>query len=143
MQLTQHTDYGLRLLIVLARREGAISLPAFSAEQKLSYNHVAKVAHALGRAGFIRSLRGRSGGVALALPAEEITLGEVVRKMEPSLRLADCANCTLRLDCSTSSVLARAMAAFLAVLDETTLEEAARTHAPAFAPWAQVPLGTA
>lgn len=143
MQLTQHTDYGLRLLIVLARREAAIALPAFSAEQKLSYNHVAKVAHALGRAGFIRSLRGRSGGVALARPPEDITLGEVVRAMEPSLRLADCANCVLRLDCSTSSVLADAMSAFLRVLDDTTLAEAARRHAPAFAPWAGVPVGTA
>lgn len=143
MQLTQHTDYGIRLLIVLARREGAMSLPAFSSEQQLSYNHVAKVAHALGRAGFIRSLRGRSGGVVLARSPEDITLGEVVRAMEPSLRLADCAGCVLRLDCSTSSVLADALAAFLEVLDRTTLAEAARRHAPAFAPWAGVPAGTA
>ena len=45
MQLTQHTDYGLRLLIVLARMGGGpISLPEFAADQKLSYHHVAKVA---------------------------------------------------------------------------------------------------
>ena len=45
MQLTQHTDFGLRLLIVLARRGSVpVSLPEFAAEQRLSYNHVAKVA---------------------------------------------------------------------------------------------------
>ena len=32
MQLTQHTDFGLRLLIVLARKDGPVSLPAFSAQ---------------------------------------------------------------------------------------------------------------
>src|SRR5947209_3290690 len=40
MQLTLHTDLGLRLLIVLARGGGGpVSLAAFATEQKLSYNH--------------------------------------------------------------------------------------------------------
>lgn len=136
MQLTQHTDFGLRLLIVLSRQDGGpIGLPAFAADQGLSYNHVAKVAQALGHAGFIASQRGRSGGVSLARPAEEITVGEVVRALEPSLRLADCANCELRFDCTTSGILAKALAAFLDVLDRTTLAEAARSGAPAISVW--------
>ena len=70
-----------------------------------------------------------------AQPAEAITLGEVVRTMEPGLRLAECGNCVLRSDCFTSSVLAEALAAFLTVLDATTLAQAAQSHGPAFAPW--------
>jgi Rrf2 family nitric oxide-sensitive transcriptional repressor len=137
MQLTQHTDFGLRLLIVLARREGGpVSLPSFAADQGLSYNHIAKVAQALVRAGFITTHRGRSGGVSLARPAATITLGEVVRSMEPNLRLADCANCALRSDCQTSSFLAEALGAFLAVLDRKTLSEVAQSGSPAFQPWA-------
>lgn len=137
MQLTQHTDFGLRLLIVLARGQGGpIALPTFAAEQGLSYNHVAKVAQALVRAGFVISHRGRSGGVSLARPAEDIRVGDVVRALEPGLRLADCASCGLRADCATSSVLAEALAAFLAVLDRTSLAEAAKSGAPAFAAWA-------
>jgi len=136
MQLTQHTDFGLRLLIVLTRSEGgSISLPAFAADQGLSYNHIAKVAQALVRAGFVTSQRGRSGGVSLARPAAAITLGEVVRALEPNLRLADCAHCALRSDCLTSSVLAEALNAFLAVLDRKTLLEAAQSGSPAFPPW--------
>lgn len=136
MQLTQHTDLGLRLLIVLARQGGGpIGLPAFATDQKLSYNHVTKVAQALGHAGFITSQRGRSGGVSLARPAAEITVGEVVRALEPSLRLADCANCELRFDCTTSGVLAKALAAFLDVLDHTTLAEAAKAGSPASPTW--------
>lgn len=140
MQLTQHTDFGLRLLVVLARMDGGpISLPTFAAEQGLSYNHVAKVAQALGKAGFVTSHRGRSGGVSLARPADEISIGEVVRAMEPGLRLADCATCALRADCTTSNVLAEALAAFLAVLDRTTLAEAAKPGRPAFSAWSLVP----
>jgi Rrf2 family nitric oxide-sensitive transcriptional repressor len=136
MQLTQHTDYGLRLLIVLTRKGGGpIALPEFAAEQGLSYNHVAKVAQALVREGFVNSRRGRSGGVELARPAEEITVGEVVRALERGMQLADCGGCGLRYDCGTSPLLAEALAAFLAVLDRTTLAEAALPKGPAFAPW--------
>jgi Rrf2 family transcriptional regulator, nitric oxide-sensitive transcriptional repressor len=134
MQLTQHTDFGLRLLIVLARSEtGSIALPAFAAEQGLSYNHVAKVAQGLVRAGFVTSQRGRNGGVTLARSPAELTVGEVVRALEPGMRLADCGRCSLRFDCATSGVLSEALAAFLAVLDRTTLAEAARRVPTRFA----------
>jgi len=133
MQLTQHTDFGLRLLIVLARSESrSISLPVFAAEQGLSYNHVAKVAQHLVQAGFVSSQRGRNGGVTLAGSPDELTVGEVVRAMEPGMRLADCAMCALRLDCATSGVLGEALAAFLAVLDRTTLAQAAKQVPTAF-----------
>ena len=140
MQLTQHTDFGLRLLIVLTRTGGGpISLPSFAAEQQLSYNHVAKVAQALVRAGFIRSLRGRNGGVELARPPAEMTIGDVVRALEPGMRMADCANCQLRLGCETSSILAEAIAAFMAVLDRTTLALAAQSARPAYSAWISGP----
>ncbi len=139
MQLTQHTDFGLRLLIVLARKDGAVSLPAFSAQQGLSYHHVAKVAQALIREGLAVSQRGRSGGIALARPAAEIRVGKVVRKLERGLRLADCARCALKADCALSSVLAEALEAFLAVLDRYSLADVAREGVPAFAPWAMAP----
>ena len=137
MQLTQHTDYGLRLLIVLARGEGKpVSLPEFSATQRLSYHHVAKVAQALAREGLIVTRRGRSGGVSLARPAEDIRVGDVVRALESGMRLADCAGCALRSDCSTSGLLVEALAAFMAVLDRTTLAQAAKRGQPAWANWA-------
>jgi Rrf2 family nitric oxide-sensitive transcriptional repressor len=136
MQLTQHTDYGLRLLIVLARREGRpVALPEFAAEQGLSYHHVAKVAQALAREGFIHTRRGRNGGVELAHPAEQIRVGAVVRALERGMRLADCASCELRHDCTTSGLLAEALEAFLTVLDGKTLAEAAAPGPPAHAPW--------
>ena len=84
------------------------------------------MAQALAREGFIRSRRGRSGGVELAQAAEDITVGAVVRALERGMQLADCAGCALNGDCNTSPLLAEALAAFLAVLDRTTLAEAAK-----------------
>ncbi|MEZ5742253.1 MAG: Rrf2 family transcriptional regulator [Sphingomonadaceae bacterium] len=136
MQLTQHTDYGLRLLIMLARGDGsAVSLPAFADAQGISYHHIAKVAQALRREGFIVTRRGRSGGVELARLASQITLGEVVRALENGLQLADCAHCALRADCATSPMLAEALSAFLEVLDGKTLAEAARPDGGAVSAW--------
>lgn len=142
MQLTQHTDFALRLLIVLARKGGGpVSVPDFAAEQELSPHHVAKVAQALVHEGFARSLRGRSGGIVLARPAGEIGIGEVVRSMERGLKLADCARCVLRTDCALSTILAQALEAFMAVLDRATLADVARAGGPAFPAWS-IPTGT-
>jgi Rrf2 family transcriptional regulator, nitric oxide-sensitive transcriptional repressor len=131
MQLTQHTDFGLRLLIVLARKKGEhVALPQFAADLGLSYNHVTKVAQALARAGYIRSRRGRAGGVELAVEPDQLTIGAVVRSLERSMQLADCPNCPLFDDCSASPLLAEALEAFLAVLDRTTLAMIAEKRKP-------------
>lgn len=122
--------------MVLARQGGgAQSLPDFAAEQQLSYHHVAKVAQRLVYEGFLISRRGRNGGMELALDPSEIRIGAVVRALEPGLRLADCANCALRDNCSASYILADALEAFLSVLDQKTLADAARPGGPAFAAW--------
>lgn len=136
MQLTQHTDLGLRILIVLARSEGLpLSLPAFAQAQQVSYNHVAKVGQSLVREGLALSVRGRNGGIRLARPAGEISVGAVVRQLERGMKLADCARCVLRHDCRLSCVLAEALEAFLGVLDRYTLADVAEPGFPAFMPW--------
>lgn len=138
MQLTQHTDIGLRILIALARGDGTpLALPVFARDQQVSYNHVAKIAQALVHSGLIASVRGRNGGIRLARPAEGIRLGEAIRQLEPGMKLADCGRCMLRSDCRLSCILGEALAAFLAVLDRYTLAEAAAPGFPAFSPWLQ------
>ncbi|KAJ8137612.1 hypothetical protein OY671_009176 [Metschnikowia pulcherrima] len=136
MQSSQHTDFGSRSSIVLARREGeAVSVPAFAAEQGLSPHHVAKVAQASVHEGFARSSRGRGGGIASARPADGINVGAVVRASERGMKSADCARCASRADCTSSGVSAEASEAFLAVLNRYSSADIARPGAPAFAPW--------
>ncbi|MEV0158358.1 Rrf2 family transcriptional regulator [Micromonospora sp. NPDC050686] len=65
----------------------------------------------------------RSGGVAFADRAEEITVGRVVRAFEGEDEVVACeeSGCTLRAGCRLRGQLRRAQAAFLAVLDEVRL----------------------
>ena len=124
MRLSRHTDYALRALIHLASRPDRLSsISEIARAYAISENHLMKVVHMLGRAGFIRTIRGRGGGIALARPANEIIIGAVVRHSEPDLNLADCGTCLIAPACGLTGALGEALGAFLAVLDRYTLAD--------------------
>lgn len=124
MRLTRHTDYALRVLIHLAKHGGRLcSISEIAALHAISQDHLMKVANQMVHAGFVESVRGRNGGIRLARANEDITVGAVVRACEPSLDLADCADCALMPGCGLTPVLGEAMTAFLAVLDTKTLAD--------------------
>src|SRR3546814_20582818 len=79
------------VLIHLALHDGRLcSIGEISRTYDVSHNHLMKVVNALARDGFIETVRGRSGGMRLARPADRITVGEVVRRTEEGFELADC-----------------------------------------------------
>ena len=82
-----------------------------------------KVAHDLGKAGYVAGVRGRSGGIRLARPAEKINVGAVVRGTEEGFDLVECGSCLIAPACGLSGVLSEALAAFMAVLDRYTLAD--------------------
>jgi Rrf2 family nitric oxide-sensitive transcriptional repressor len=94
----------------------------------ISKNHLTKVAFDLGRAGFVETVRGRNGGLRLAKKPEEIGLGDVLRITESRSALVECFNpktnsCVISAPCRLKGVLARALKAWFAVLDEYTLAD--------------------
>jgi Rrf2 family nitric oxide-sensitive transcriptional repressor len=129
MRLTTLTDFSLRMLIHLAvRPEGRATIAEVAEAYGISENHLMKVAHLLGQAGYVATLRGRGGGLALARPAGAITVGEVVRCMEPDMALVPCfaeARCAILPACRLKRTLHAAREAFLGVLDGTTVAELA------------------
>lgn len=126
MRLSRHTDYALRVLIHLAARPDRFaSIAEIARAYAISENHLMKVVHMLGRNGFVRTVRGRGGGIALARPAAEIIVGSVVRHTEPDLNLAECGSCLIASACGLIDPLAQALAAFLAVLDRYSLADIA------------------
>ena len=130
MQLTRHTDYALRVLIHLAvSPTGRATIPEIADSYGLSRNHLMKVVHHLSQGHFIATQRGRGGGFTLARPPEAIMLGDVIRHTETDMNLADCGGCALRSACGLSGILKAATAAFLAVLDQHSLVDAARDKA--------------
>ena len=132
MQLTRHTDYALRLLIFLAGAGNARSQIATVAEaQGISRTHLMKIANELSRAGFIAAVRGRGGGIALARPAAEINIGEVIEAMEPTCAMVDCTSCKLIGNCTLPRVLNQASAAFRECLSRYSLADICRVPTPA------------
>ena len=128
MKLTAFTDYGLRVLIYLAaepdRRAAAAEIArAFD----ISLNHLAKVVRFLGQQGWVRTVRGKGGGLELGQPAEHIVVGAVVRRSEGEAQPAECftdpGRCALTRICRLRGVLRRATQAFYAVLDDATLAD--------------------
>ncbi len=128
MQLTSHSDYALRLLMYLAihSQEKTATVKDASERYGISTNHLAKVAQRLVQEKLIISQRGRGGGLKLALPAEEINIGLLLRKIEnPELLECFGTNCQCPIEpvCVLFSALRKAQKAFFAVLDEYTLAD--------------------
>ena len=128
MQLTLHTDYALRLLMYLAAHEGrAATVPQVSAAYGVSANHMAKIAQQLTQLGYVRSTRGRGGGLHLKVPPQTINLGRLVRQTENTLALVECFGeentCPIEPQCGLSRVLRRAQDAFFAELTRHTLAD--------------------
>jgi Rrf2 family nitric oxide-sensitive transcriptional repressor len=124
MRLTRYTDYAMRMLIYLGAQPGKVcSIAEIARAYGISQNHLMKVAHDLGKAGYVEGVRGRSGGIRLARPPERIKIGDVVRQTEEGFDLADCGNCVIAPACGLTGALAEALAAFMAVLDRYTLAD--------------------
>lgn len=129
MQLTEHTDIGLRVLILLAASAPArLSSTDLARRHGLSHPHVQKVVQSLQNSGFVATFRGRGGGVQLARLSCDIRVGEVVRALEPHLDLVECFRpgqscCRLDGGCSLTRTLVRAKSVFLAELDRTSIAD--------------------
>jgi Rrf2 family nitric oxide-sensitive transcriptional repressor len=130
MQLTSFTDYALRVLISvgLSDRQG-ITIAEISTQYGISRNHLMKVVQHLGRSGYLETIRGKGGGLRLAVPAVEIGLGDVVRGAEGGFSIVPCFDatrrnaCVIAPSCTLKGVLQGALTAFLDKLDEYTLED--------------------
>jgi Rrf2 family protein len=91
MRLTTYTDYTLRVLVRLAVRPRALTTIAeIASSYGISENHLTKVVHKLGVAGYIETVRGRNGGIRLLKKPGEINIGEIVRRAEPDFELVPC-----------------------------------------------------
>lgn len=126
MQLTMFSDFALRVLMFThAAGDRLVTIDEISAAYDISRAHLTKVVNTLTRAGYLTAVRGRSGGLRLAMPAEDINLGRVVRTTEPDFALVECFSsgnqCVITGCCKLQGVLGEALKAFMAVLDRYTL----------------------
>jgi len=135
MQLTSYTDYSLRALLYLAKiPDRLVTVSEISEHYGVSRNHMVKVVHNLGTLGLVKTVRGKSGGVRLAKPPEDILISDVVKETEPNMNIQECFNresntCPLIDDCRLMGVLYQARTSFMSVLEQHTLADMMKSKA--------------
>ena len=127
MQLSLHSDYALRVLMALAAGQRQLSVDEIARRYGISRHHLAKVAQRLQAEGLVETFRGRGGGMRLARPANEIGVGDVVRKFENFGGFVGCfaadSGCAVNGLCALRPALNGALDAFLAHLDGYRLSD--------------------
>lgn len=134
MQLTLYTDYSLRVLIYLGLRQDRLATISEIARcYGISRNHLVKVVHNLSQHGYIKTTRGKGGGLVLARDPEQINIGDVVRHTEIGFDIVECFNpatsaCPIVPACALRRVLREATSAFMTVLDGYTVADVLRNR---------------
>jgi Rrf2 family nitric oxide-sensitive transcriptional repressor len=128
MRLTSFSDYAFRLLIFAAsHKDRLITIEETARVFSVSRAHLMKVANKLTRAGFLKAVRGRSGGLMLGKPPQEIRLSEVLAVVEPDFALAECFGagslCRITPHCRLRKALDEALSAFIGSLDRHTVAD--------------------
>ncbi len=129
MRLTQFSDYALRTLLFLGvHRDRLVPVAEVARSYHVSYNHLTKVAALLVEIGAVESVRGRGGGLRLALEPAEINIGWLVRRTEPDFHLVECFDrasdtCPITSHCMLRRVLQDAQRSFLSTLDAYSLAD--------------------
>jgi len=111
--ITRETDYAIRALLCLARREaGSVtSTTVLAEEMEIPYRFLRRILLKLGEAGLVISQRGKQGGLRLARPAEQVSLLDAVRAVDPTVLtlnvcLTDPAECGRSSHCVVHAELA-------------------------------------
>lgn len=136
MRLTAHTDYALRVLIALAALKGEqrVTIQDLARRHRVSANHLMKVVRRLVHLGLVKGARGRNGRLTLAIPADHLRIGQIVRALETDIQLVAClgddtsASCVFTGICGLTGALRGALDAFFAELDRLTLADLAGPH---------------
>ncbi|WP_136439649.1 RrF2 family transcriptional regulator [Pacificoceanicola onchidii] len=132
MRLTTRTNLAARILMACAINPDRLLRTAEIADLcNCSTNHTAHVVQRLNAAGFLWTTRGRTGGIRLALPVNQISIGDVFRLFEADIPFAECFDaetntCPLSATCRLRNYITRALEAFYHELDMVTLDDLVR-----------------
>lgn len=137
MMFSTKAEYGVRVMVQLARHEGAgpLSLTEIADGDGLPLAYLEHLVARLRKAGLVESRRGARGGYLLARAPEAITMAEVVAALEGSIAPIECITegadgslvCSRETDpdhvCPTKLLWARVRGAIVSTLEDTTLSD--------------------
>lgn len=150
MRLTNYSDFALRSLIYLAvkpKPDEFVNIVNIANSYRISKSHLTKIIHQLGRLGYVETVRGKNGGIRLAMHPTKINIGQLIRHTENDFALVQCFEqlqqtqhnsaiiptmnfstksteyCAIAPACMLKPALAEAAQAFISVLDKYTLAD--------------------
>ncbi|WP_124100855.1 RrF2 family transcriptional regulator [Ruminococcus sp. Marseille-P6503] len=130
MKISTKGRYALRLMLDLAMHDDGSYIPIkdIAKRQSISDKYLEQIISVLGRAGYVKSVRGAGGGYKLAHPVKSYTVGMVLRLTEGSLAPVACLDdnvntCERRNECATLMVWEKLYEAINGVVDSITLED--------------------
>lgn len=133
LKISTKGRYALRLMIDLAANNSDqyITIKSISERQEISGKYLEQIISVLNRAGFVKSVRGSQGGYKLAKPAEEYTVGMILKLIEGSLVPVACMDdeqnqCPRCDKCVTLDIWKQLDAAINNVIENITLADLAK-----------------
>lgn len=130
MKISTRGRYALRLMLTLAMNETDqyMTIKSISELQEISGKYLEQIITVLNRAGYVKSVRGAQGGYKLARPAQDYTVGMILRLIEGSLVPVACMEteqnmCTRCSQCATLDVWEQLNEAINSVVDHITLAD--------------------
>ena len=132
MKLSKRGEYGLRAMIDLATWESEssiIQIKEIAARNKIPVKFLEQILITLKNAGYLHSKMGVGGGYYLGKPADQITLGEIIRVLDGPLAPIRCVSqvayepcgCPDESTCGLRLVMYDVRQAISDILDHTTL----------------------
>ncbi|MBN2146041.1 MAG: Rrf2 family transcriptional regulator, partial [Anaerolineales bacterium] len=138
MRLSKRGEYGIRALIFLASQQeqsGVVQIREIAEAENMPIKFLEQILLALKNAGLVNSRMGSGGGYYLSKPANQITLGQVVRILDGPLApircvsqgaYEKCVTCPNEETCGLRLVMLDVRNAISAILDHTTLVDVAQ-----------------
>jgi Rrf2 family nitric oxide-sensitive transcriptional repressor len=126
MLLSRYSDNSIRLLMYLTvQGDGFVTVKQAARDGGMSRNHLMEVSQHLSHLGYIETIRGKGGGMRMALDPETICLGDLISQTEPTLEIIRCENldCPLTGVCILKTCILEARDRFIEVLNGYTLAD--------------------
>ena len=147
MKISAQEEYGLRCLLQLAtlQENESLTLPQIAEREGISVANAGKLMWLLNKANFVNSTRGTKGGYALARPADEIRLSEVIKVLDKDILSKHCESytgvldsCVHKGDCGIRPVIVGLHEIVENALSQITLAELVGSEASVVATFHQI-----
>jgi len=132
MKLTKSLDIAFMILLQLAAKERKSNAKALSLILHFPVNHISKIIQTLSRGGYIRTRRGKGGGIELAKPPQKINLKDVIHSVEGPLFLMECTRhrdiCPFSSKCLLRLKIKEVQETMMRIFERTTIADLIPGH---------------